>query len=86
MLCPFDLEYKRMFDNRLPSKYLKYKTEPFLPSTRLCLQNLFRILLNVESKIEVLRQRLTRLSRFSIRSIFEKFDRYGKGWIETSDV
>lgn len=88
MICPADAEFKRMLENRLPSLYgsKRYRTDAFLTSTRVCFQDFLRSIISVEARIELLRQRLNRLSRFSIRSIFEKFDRLGKGWIIDTDV
>lgn len=88
MICPLDLQFKRILENRLPSLYgsKRYKADIFLTSTKVCFQDLLRILLNAEIRIEVLRQRLNKLPRFSIRSIFEKIDRVDKGWLVDSDV
>ncbi len=88
MISPVDAEFKRMLENRLPSLYgsKRYRTDVFLTSTRACFQDFLRLIISAEARIELLRQRLNRLSRFSIRSIFEKFDRLGKGWIIDTDV
>lgn len=88
MICPVDSEFKRMLENRLPSIYgsKRYRTDVFLSSTRVCFQDFLRLLINAEAKVELLRQRMNSLSRFSIRTIFEKFDRLGKGWIIDTDV
>lgn len=88
MICPVDSEFKHMLENRLPSFYgsKRYRTDVFLTSTRVCFQDFLRLIISAEARIELLRQRLNRLPRFSIRSIFEKFDRLGKGWIIDNDV
>jgi hypothetical protein len=88
MICPVDLDFKRMLENRLPSLYgsRRYRTDVFLTSTRMCYQDFLRLVLSAEERIEELRQRLNRLSRFSVRTIFEKMDRLGKGWIIDTDV
>jgi len=88
MICPVDLDFKRMLENRLPSIYgsRRYRTDVFLTSTRMCFQDFLRLVISAEARIEVLRQRLNRLTRFSVRTIFEKFDRLGKGWIIDTDV
>ena len=88
MICPVDLEFKRMLENRLPSIYgsKRYKAEVFLTSTRMCFQDFLRLVLSAEARIELLRQRLNRLTRFSVRTIFENVDRLGKGWIIDTDV
>jgi hypothetical protein len=90
MLSPVDAEYKRMLENRLPSSSLygskRFRSDVFLTSTKLVFQEFLRLVINLESRIEVLRQRLNRMTRFSVRTIFERFDRLGKGWIVDSDV
>jgi len=88
MLCPVDLEYKRMLENRLPSGLgnKRFRSDVFLTSTRMAFQDLLRTVISAEARIEALRQRLNRLTRFSVRGIFEKFDRLARGWIIDTDV
>jgi len=57
-----------------------------LKETNFCFQNLLRNLLNVECRIEILRQRFNRLSRLDLRKTFEKIDKLGKGYILDIDV
>lgn len=88
MLSPLDREYRLMLENRIPlnQNMTRYKSEIFLNSTRVCLQDLFRVLINVEVRVETLRQRLNRLPRFNSRLIYEQIDRLNKGYILDTDV
>lgn len=88
MLTPVDMHYRRMLESRIPSLYgsRRYKADVFLNSTKATFNEFLRFVLNVESKLEVLRQRLNRMVRFNIRTIFERIDRLGKGWTSDTDV
>jgi ribose 1,5-bisphosphokinase PhnN len=88
MLTPVDMHYRRMLESRVPSLYgsRRYKADVFLNSTKATFNEFLRHVINVESKLEVLRQRLNRMVRFNIRTIFERIDRLGKGWTIDSDV
>jgi hypothetical protein len=88
MLTPVDSHYREMLENRIPSLYgsRRYKADVFLHSTKLTFNDFLRLIINLESKLEVLRQRLNRMVRFNIRTIFERIDRLGKGWATDSDV
>lgn len=88
MLSPVNLEYRRMLESRSPSLYnlRRFKVNVFLTSTKLVFQDFLRLVLSMESRIELLRQRLSRMIRFNVRAIFERIDRLGKGWIIDSDV
>ena len=88
MLTPVDVEYRRMLENRVPSLYgsRRYKSDVFLTSTKLAFQDFLRLVLNIESRIEVLRQRLNRIVRFNVRTMFERVDNLAKGWVVETDV
>jgi hypothetical protein len=88
MLTPVNPEYRRMLESRIPSLYIsrRFKADVFLTSTKLVFQDFLRLVLSMESRIELLRQRLNRMIRFNVRTIFERVDRYGKGWIIDTDV
>ena len=88
MLTPVDIEYRRMLENRVPCLYgsRRYKADLFLTSTKLAFQDFLRLVLNIESRLEVLRQRLNRMIRFNVRTIFERVDRIGNGWVVEADV
>ena len=88
MLTPVNAEYRRMLESRIPSLYnsRRFKADVFLTSTKLVFQDFLRLVLSMESRIELLRQRLNRMIRFNVRTIFERVDRYGKGWIIDTDV
>jgi len=88
MLTPVDLEYRRMLESRLPSLYSsrRYKTDVFLTSTKFAFQDFLRLVLTMETRIELLRQRLNRMVRFNVRTMFERIDRLGKGWVVDTDV
>ena len=88
MLSPVDGEYRRMLQNRVPSIYgtRRFKADVFLTSTKITFQEFLRLILNIESRLEVLRQRLNRMVRFNVRTMFERVDRLGKGWVVESDV
>ena len=88
MLSPLDREYRLMLENRIPlnQNITLYKSEIFFNSTKVCLQDLFRVLINVEVRVETLRQRLNRLPRFNSRLIYDQIDRLNKGYILDTDV
>jgi hypothetical protein len=88
MLTPVDAEYRRMLESRIPSLYgsRRYKSDVFLTSTKVTFQEFLRLVLNIESRIELVRQRLNRMVRFNARTMFERIDRLAKGWIADSDV
>lgn len=88
MIAPLDRDYRRKLENRIPSicNPRHYKADNLLPSTRLGFQELLRLLIKSEVKVETIRQRLNRLSRFSIKDIFEKIDKLDKNYLLDSDV
>ena len=88
MLTPVDVEYRRMLENRIPSLYAsrRYKTDVFLTSTKLAFQDYLRLVLCIESRVELLRQRLNRMIRFNVRTMFERVDRSEKGSVVEADV
>lgn len=88
MLCPVDRDYRLMLEKRVPKNPVtrRFKSDIFLTTTRICFQDILRVLINVECRIESLRQRLNRLPRFDIREFFEKFDKLSKGYILDIDV
>jgi hypothetical protein len=88
MLTPVNIEYRRMLESRIPSlnNLRRFKSDVFLTSTKLIFQEFLRLVLTMESRIELLRQRLNRIIRFNVRTIYERIDRLGKGWIIDTDV
>lgn len=86
MLAPFDREYRRMIETRVPSYPYTNRNEVFSLSTKYLLQDLLTSLVNSEVKIEEGRQKLNKLSRFSARLAFEKLDRLDKTYISETDV
>jgi len=88
MLSPVEKDFRRKLENRLPSiKNNKIKkADNIVPSTRFAVQELFKLIIKSEVKIESLRQNLNRLTRFSIKHIFEKFDLMDKNFLIESDV
>jgi len=88
MLCPVDRDYRIMLENRIPKdpSTRRFKSDIFLSTTRICFQDLLRVLINVECRIESIRQRLNKMPRFEIRQIYEKFDRSNKGFILDIDT
>jgi hypothetical protein len=88
MLTPVDTNYRRMLENRVPSlsSSRRYKSDVFLQSTKYALQDFLKLVISMESKIELLRQRLNRMVRFNVRTMFERVDRLGKGSIIDTDV
>jgi Ca2+-binding EF-hand superfamily protein len=85
---PLDREYSRMLELRLPSTYVsRYnRTDVFLPTTKLYLQNLLNAILRNEVRIEAWRQKLNGLVRFNTRLFFEKIDRLDKNYASDTDV
>lgn len=88
MVAPLDRDYRRKLESRIPSicNPRHNKADNLMPSTRLAFQDLLRLLIKSEVKIEAIRQRLNRLSRFSIKNIFEKIDKLDKNYLLDSDV
>lgn len=88
MLAPVEREFRRKLENRLPSicNPRHNYADNLLPSTRIALQDLLKLLIRSEVKIEAIRQRLNRISRFSIKNIFEKIDKLDKNYLLDSDV
>lgn len=88
MVAPLEREFRRKLENRLPSicNPRHNRADKLLPSTRIAFQGLLRLLIRSEVKIESMRQRLNRLSRFSIKNIFEKIDKLEKNYLLDSDV
>jgi len=88
VVAPVDREYRRMLEVRLPVSYHSRinKTDVFLPSTKLYLQNLLSLILKSEGRVEGWRQRLTKMPRFNTRIFFEKLDRLDKAYFDETDV
>ena len=88
MVAPVDRDFRRKIENRLPSicNPRHNKSDNLLPSTRLTFQDLLKLLIRSEVKIESLRQKMNRLSRFSIKSIFQRIDKLDKNYLLDSDV
>ena len=88
MVAPVEREFRRKLENRLPSICnLRHNFgDNLLPSTRIAFQNMLRLLIRSEVKIESMRQRLNRISRFSIKNIFERIDKLDKNYLLDSDV
>lgn len=88
MIAPLDRDFRKRLENRLPSicnpRY--NKADNLIPSTRMSFQDLLRLLIRSEAKIEGLRQKLNRLSRFSIKNIFQKIDKLDKNFLIDLDV
>lgn len=87
VVAPLDREYRRMLEVRLPSAYpSRNKVDVFLPSTKLYFQNLLSLILKSEARVEGWRQRLNKLPRFSVRTMFDRIDRIEKNYISEVDV
>lgn len=88
MIAPVERDFRRKLENRLPSicNPRHKKADNLLPSTRFAVQDLFKLIIRSEVKIESLRQNLNRLTRFSIKNIFQKFDIMDKNFLIDSDV
>jgi Ca2+-binding EF-hand superfamily protein len=86
MIAPLDREYKRILESRRPSSDYYPRTEAFLSSTRISLQNVLRLLISSETKAESWRQRLDRTVGFRVRSAFDAIDRLEKGYFNESDL
>lgn len=85
---PLDREYSRMLELRLPATYVsRYsRADVFLPTTKLYMQNLLKSILRNEARVEVWRQKLSRIVRFNTRIVFEKIDRIDKNYASDTDV
>jgi hypothetical protein len=88
MFAPLNREYRLMLEKRIPKEKnpMKHKSDAFLSATRICLQDLLRVFINVECRIEILRQKFNRMPNSDIKSIFNKIDKLEKGYISDIDV
>lgn len=88
MLKPRNSEYRKLLENRptLGQNIKRYKSDAFLYNTRVCFQDLLRVLINVECRVEALRQMLNKQQGFKIQSLYEKIDKLNKGRITDIDV
>ena len=87
LVTPFEKDYRTMVENRLPSTFSPQynKADVFLLSTKIYLQNLLRLIISSESKLEAMRLGLDNV-RNNIRCIYGEIDRTGLGVISDLDL
>lgn len=88
MLCPIDEECRSILEARLTNKLTlkRSKSDVFMSETSACFKDLLRVFINVECRIESLRQRLNKMPKFQIKKLYKKFDQINKGYINEIDV
>jgi Ca2+-binding EF-hand superfamily protein len=88
MFIPFNREYRKMIENRLPNNYIpKYnKEEIFLDGTKLYLQNLLRYMINSEKKLDLLRKELPIIKQIIINKISYKLIGNNKNYITPQEL
>ena len=87
LVVPFEKDYRNMIENRLPSNFIpKYnKSDVFLLSTKIYFQNLIRLIINLENKLEKLRFCLGD-AKCQLNCIFKDIDRCKRGFITDEDL
>ena len=86
MVAPVDKEYYLMMKNRIPLEYRYDRYEFFYPETRILFGRLVRLIYECEAKVEVWRQKLNSLVRFSIRGMFDRIDILLRNYLTKEDV
>jgi len=88
MLCPIDEECRSILETRSTNKLSlkRSKSDVFMSETSACFKDLLRVLINVECRVESLRQRLNKIPKFQIKKLYKKFDQINKGYILDIDV
>ena len=87
LIVPFEKNYRNMIENRLPSNFIpKYnKADVFMLSTKIYFQNLIRLIINLENKLEKLRYCLGD-AKSQLNCIFKNMDRCKRGFITDEDL
>lgn len=87
LVTPYEKEYRTMVENRLPSSFRPQfnKADVFLLSTKIYLQNLLRLIINVENKLEGMKIGL-KGARDYLGCIYKDMDRCGMGVFSDLDL
>ncbi len=86
MFSPLDKEFNTIMKNRYPIKLSNDKYDVFYTETRNLFSRLMKTILETEITVEKLRHKLNKLSRFTIRGIFDKMDVLRKNYLTKDDV
>jgi hypothetical protein len=88
MFLPYNIQYKDILESRIPSEknQKNFKSKIFRNKTTILVQEIFRLFINVEIKIEIMKQRLNKIPIFDLNQIFMKIDILEKGYIYFVDV
>lgn len=89
LVTPFEKDYRTMVENRLPSSFSPQynKADVFLLSTKIYLQNLFRLIISSENKLQGIRLGLCMNdARREVKNIYCEIDRTGLGVISDLDL
>ena len=87
LVTPFEKDYRSMVENRMPSSFTPQynKADVFLLSTKIYLQNLLRLTISIENKLEQIRIGM-QIAREQLPNIFNEMDRVGLGSVSDIDM
>ena len=88
MLTPFCREYRSMIEERQSTNTFTHynKGEIFLNTTKGCLVNLLKFIIETENVIERERERLNKIYTLNIRDVFNTIDKVGRGSFSILDL
>ena len=86
MVSPIDKQYDIMMRNRTPQEYRYSKYKFFSEPTKKQLSRLFKLIIENEKAIEKWKKKLSSMSRFSSKKVFDKIDNIKKTFITREDV
>ena len=88
MLTPFCREYRIMIEERQSMNTFTHynKGEIFLNTTKGCLVNLLKFIIETENVIERERERLNKIYTLNIRDVFNTIDKVGRGSFSILDL
>ena len=87
LVTPFDKDYRNIVEVRMPSNFCPVnKSKIFSAETKLCLQNLFKIIINCERIVENIRISTMKEVYFNIEYIFKSIKKDNKNTINNRDL
>ena len=88
MICPKDITYATKLKYRQKTKFAENKCylDIVTPETKYRILKMFNRMLECESCVEGIRQKVKKLKGLELRSVFEKMDTYGKGELTAGDL
>ena len=88
LIVPFDKDFRNMIENREASPYQpKYnKSDFFLGATKKLIGDLFEKIIVSESKIEVIRKRITKCFALNLNDVASSIDTDKKGYLDNYNI